>query len=81
MEILLAQPVPRNRERSFAERGIDMYHGGARFVDRQTLQVGDDTLTSRFFLIASGARPGSLGISVSCGRTPLRAAGQKGYRA
>ena len=36
-------PVPENTEHSFTEAGITVRHGRARFVDRTTVQVGDDT--------------------------------------
>src|SRR5260370_28116280 len=49
-------------EKGYAKAGIATYHGRTRFLDRMTLQVGDDTLTGRFVLIASGAMPAILGI-------------------
>jgi glutathione reductase (NADPH) len=56
------QPVPEDRERQFAEAGIAVFHGRARFIDKTTIQVGNDTLVGRFVLIAAGARPATLGI-------------------
>jgi len=56
------EPVPQNMEKGYAKAGIATYHGRTRFVDRTTVQVGDDTLTGRFVLIASGAMPAVLGI-------------------
>src|SRR5258708_30657763 len=56
------EPVPQNMEKGYAKAGIATYHGRTRFLDRATLQVGDDTLTGRFVLIASGAMPAILGI-------------------
>jgi len=55
-------PVPDNRERSFEKRGIATYHGTARFLDQSHVQAGDDTLEARRFVVASGARPATLGI-------------------
>ena len=37
--------------------GVDVYLGAARFVDPQSVAVGDDVLTARRFLLATGARP------------------------
>ena len=54
--------VPANRERGYAEAGIAAFHGRTRFLDRTTLQVGDDTLIARFTLVAAGAKPATLGI-------------------
>ena len=37
--------------------GIDVFLGGARFIDEHTIAAGDATVTARRFLIAVGARP------------------------
>ena len=55
-------PVPVTRKETFVKEGIDTFHGHARFVGRNTLQIGDKTLSSRFIGIATGAVPGRLGI-------------------
>lgn len=55
-------PVPDDRERKYAKAGIATFHGRTHFVDQRKLQVGDDSLTGRFILIAAGAKPASLGI-------------------
>jgi glutathione reductase (NADPH) len=56
------QPVPADREQRFSKAGIAVFHGRARFTDKTTLQVGDETLIGRFVLIAAGARPATMGI-------------------
>src|SRR5437773_6756801 len=56
------EPVPANREKAYQKAGIALFHGRARFVDRTTLQVGENVLSGRFFHIAAGARPAPLGI-------------------
>jgi glutathione reductase (NADPH) len=56
------QPVPADREQRFSEAGIAVFHGRARFTNKTTIQVGGDTLTGRFVLIAAGARPGTMRI-------------------
>lgn len=56
-------PVPENREKEYAKAGIAAFHNRTHFLDQTTLQVGGDTLTGRFILIAAGAKPASLGIS------------------
>jgi pyruvate/2-oxoglutarate dehydrogenase complex dihydrolipoamide dehydrogenase (E3) component len=38
-------------------QGVTVIEGAARFIDPHTVQVGDDTLRARRFLIATGARP------------------------
>jgi glutathione reductase (NADPH) len=55
-------PVPPEHEHRFAEKGIDPYHGRARFTGRNTLEVGGEPLEAEHFLIASGAEPVKLGI-------------------
>jgi glutathione reductase (NADPH) len=55
-------PVPRDREKSFAESGIDAFHGRAKFRAPHSVAVGDDVLEGRFVLLAVGAVPMRLGI-------------------
>jgi glutathione reductase (NADPH) len=55
-------PVPANNERRYAERGIDAYHGTARFTGPSTIEVGGQALEPRHVLIATGARPLPLGF-------------------
>lgn len=51
------EPVPQAREKSFADSGIETFHGRARFVDKTTMEVGEDRLSAGKILIASGAKP------------------------
>lgn len=37
-------PLPEKMEQRYREKGIDAYHGKARFVGKNTLQVSDDVL-------------------------------------
>lgn len=55
-------PVPERRERSFQRAGIAAFHGIAKFVDPRTIQIGDHTLTCRYIVVATGARPQTLQI-------------------
>jgi len=55
-------PVPEGTERSFAEEGITMRHGRTHFVDRTSVQVGDETLVGRHVAIATGAQHARLQI-------------------
>src|SRR5215472_5141866 len=55
-------PRPEQNEQGFAEAGIMMRHGRAHFVDRTSVQVGEDTLIGRHVVIATGARHAPLGI-------------------
>lgn len=55
-------PVPENREQVYAKAGIAVFHGRAQFIDKTTVEIGDDTLTGRYVHIAAGAKPADLGI-------------------
>jgi glutathione reductase (NADPH) len=55
-------PIPDKHEQSFEGKGIDAYHGLARFTGPNHLQVNDTDLEGRHILIASGAEPVTLGI-------------------
>jgi len=56
-------PAPAQNEQSFREVGILARHGRARFVDRTSVRVEEDTLVGRHVVIATGARPTTLGIA------------------
>src|SRR6266851_1308958 len=55
-------PVPADREQQFLQTGIAVFHGRARFTDKTTIKVGDDTLIGRFVLVVAGARPATLNV-------------------
>jgi glutathione reductase (NADPH) len=50
-------PVPQQLEHRFVERGIDAFHGKARFTGRDALEIEGQTLHTRHVVIATGARP------------------------
>ncbi len=56
------EPVPKNREKGFSKSGVATCHGHAQFIDKTTIKVVDDTLESRYVLIATGAKPAKLDI-------------------
>lgn len=58
----LIDPRPKDRERGFQQAGITTFHGTAKFVGPKTIQVGDQTLTARHIVLATGARPQTLQI-------------------
>ncbi|MHB1542211.1 MAG: FAD-dependent oxidoreductase, partial [Steroidobacteraceae bacterium] len=55
-------PVPGHNEHRYHEKGIDTYHGHARFTGRNSLAVDGQSLAARHVLIAAGAEPITLGI-------------------
>lgn len=56
------EPAPHRAEQRFVRKGIDAYHGRARFTGPRTVVAGDEALAGRFVLIAAGAVPRPLGI-------------------
>lgn len=54
--------VPADRERGFAQAGIEPFHGRARFVGPTTVQVDGVELHGRRVHVAAGAKPVDLGI-------------------
>jgi glutathione reductase (NADPH) len=55
-------PVPEKREQRYAEKGIDAFHGRARFIGRNRLDIDGETIEAEHVLIAAGAEPVPLGI-------------------
>ncbi len=55
-------PVPAAREKSYVKAGIATFHGRAKFISPNVLQVGEDLLEAKYILIAAGAKPAALGI-------------------
>src|SRR2546427_4289937 len=52
----------KKHEDMYAGKGIDTYHGRARFTGRNSIEVGGTQLESRYVLIAAGAEPVRLNI-------------------
>ncbi|MBW3549933.1 MAG: NAD(P)/FAD-dependent oxidoreductase [Proteobacteria bacterium] len=55
-------PVPEKHEHRYAEKGIDTFHGKARFTGPKTLELNGQVLEGEHILIAAGAEPNRLGI-------------------
>lgn len=55
-------PVPKQKELSFEKAGIASFHGRAKFVGANSIEVAGQRLNARFIVIASGGRPATLGI-------------------
>ena len=55
-------PVPAETEATLKSRGIELIRGEARFVDAETLAVGDRTLRAGGFAVATGSHPRRLRI-------------------
>jgi pyruvate/2-oxoglutarate dehydrogenase complex dihydrolipoamide dehydrogenase (E3) component len=46
-----------DNDANFINRGINVLHGAATFIDDHTVTVGGKTITSKYFLIATGSSP------------------------
>ncbi|MRH43456.1 NAD(P)/FAD-dependent oxidoreductase [Aquibacillus halophilus] len=57
--------VPEMKEKGLNDQGIDTYHGRAKFIDEDKLQLNDTTLKGNYILIATGASPAKLPIDGS----------------
>ena len=55
-------PVPQKMEKRYEDKGIDTYHGRARFVGKNAIKVATEVLEFTHCLIASGAEPVKLNI-------------------
>ena len=55
-------PVPANKKKAFADKGIVTLKGTARFVAEDAIEVGGEQLEARHVVIASGAEPVPLPI-------------------
>ncbi len=55
--------VPERTKKTFAEAGIEMFHGTARFLSADTVRIDEtSTVEAGIVVIAAGARPASLDI-------------------
>ena len=54
--------IPKQSEVAFANAGIATFHGRAHFIERSTIQVGDEILEGRYVVIAAGQKPADLKI-------------------
>jgi pyruvate/2-oxoglutarate dehydrogenase complex dihydrolipoamide dehydrogenase (E3) component len=53
----VAESSGEARKRSLREHGCELYDGLARFLDPNTIQVGDDRLETEYVLLANGSLP------------------------
>jgi len=55
-------PVPKNREESWNEAGIDTYHGKATFLTENQIQIAEHKLEGAKIVLATGSMPAPLPI-------------------
>jgi glutathione reductase (NADPH) len=62
------EPFPEHRENGYINAGINVFHGHAKFIGRNKIQVEENNnkkttiLNGRYILIATGAKPMNLNI-------------------
>ena len=65
------EPFPEHRENGYIQAGINVFHGHAKFIGRNNIQVEENNnnkkktttvLNSKYILIATGAKPMNLNI-------------------
>jgi glutathione reductase (NADPH) len=54
--------IPESTEKGFQKSGMKTIHGRARFVGPNRLRVGDQEITAKHIVIATGAKPRPLNI-------------------
>lgn len=54
--------VPKQKEKGYRDKGIDTYHGWARFTGKQTLEVDGQAVAAEHIVLATGSEPIRLGI-------------------
>ena len=52
--------VPGNIEKGYSRSGVEMLHGQASFISRNTLKIGNQEIEAKKVAITTGARPGTL---------------------
>ena len=55
-------PVPEDTIEAFRDAGIRFMPGSASFLSHNTMEVGDKSITARYYILATGAMPMSLPI-------------------
>jgi glutathione reductase (NADPH) len=55
-------PVPDKMDQRYHDKGIDTYHGRARFTGRNSVDIEGQAIDARHILLATGAEPVRLGI-------------------
>lgn len=55
-------PVPEKHKQRYSGKGIDTYHGRAKFTGKNSLDIEGKTLDAKYILLASGAKAMKLGI-------------------
>ncbi|QIA08977.1 dihydrolipoyl dehydrogenase family protein [Draconibacterium halophilum] len=55
--------VPKEKEKTFKKDGITTFHGTAKFLNENQLQIGNETIKAKKIVIATGAKPRNLSFN------------------
>lgn len=55
-------PVPGTTNSRYRDKGIDTYHGRAKFTGKNSVEIDGQAVAARHILLANGAEPVKLGI-------------------
>jgi glutathione reductase (NADPH) len=55
-------PVPEKMNHRYHDKGIDTYHGRAKFTGKNSVDINGQTIEAKYILLASGAEAIKLGI-------------------
>lgn len=56
------EPVPSKTEETFQKMGIDSFHGTAKFIDKNAMQIKDTVVRADHIVLAAGSIPKPLNI-------------------
>ena len=56
------EPLPKRGEQGYKKAGIDSYHGKAVFTGKNTVKIGQQDLTGKHIVVATGSTPRKLDI-------------------
>ena len=55
-------PIPQSSRNGLEEKGVACFSGHCQFLSPGTLRCGDQSISARYFIVATGARPRTLPI-------------------
>jgi pyruvate/2-oxoglutarate dehydrogenase complex dihydrolipoamide dehydrogenase (E3) component len=57
VKAVIADIAPTDSQARYTAMGVTVLKGDATFIDRETVQVGEDLIKARRFVVAAGSRP------------------------
>lgn len=59
---IFTKDIPYDKEKDYADKNIEMYHGKSKFVDHNKLKIGDEIIESDIVVLSTGAAPRKMNI-------------------